>query len=144
MDKKIFSLAVDVESLPFWIDRPVLRKRMRRLFRYIKKLETKLKTKDERIVELEAEYLNEKRIAAKAYTACGNYQQQIGELETDKENLRLYANGLENAQNLITVRFRGLENEIITMNDKCVKMRRDLEQKNKLLRIDLAEALKAK
>ena len=113
MDRKMFLLAVDVESLPFWIDRPVLRKRMRRFFRYIKKLETKLKTKDERIKEL----------------------------ETDKENLRLYASGLENAQNLITVRFRELEKEIIIMNDKCVKTRRGLEQENRLLRIDLAEAL---
>ena len=35
----------------------------------------------------------------------------------------------------------GLENDIIIMNDKCVKIRRELEQKNRLMRIDLAEAL---
>ena len=43
MDNKAFSLFVDVESLPFWINRPVLRKRMRRLFKYIKKIETENK-----------------------------------------------------------------------------------------------------
>ena len=80
------------------------------------------------IEKYKADYLNEKRIAAKAYTACGNYQQQIGELETDKENLRLYASGLENAQNLITVRFRNLQtemqevaNQLMDLYDKCVE-----------------------
>ena len=34
-----------------------------------------------------------------------------------------------------------LENDIIIMNDKCVKTRRGLEQENRLLRIDLREAL---
>ena len=83
---------------------------------------------NKRITDLEAEYLNEKRKAAKAYTACGNYQQQIGELETDKENLRLYASGLENAQNLINVRFRNLQtemqevaNQLMDLYDNCVE-----------------------
>ena len=35
--------------------------------------------------------------------------ERIKGLEIDKENLRQYASGLENAQNLITVRFRELE-----------------------------------
>ena len=34
---------------------------------------------------------------------------RIAELEIDKENLRQYASGLENAQNLITVRYKELE-----------------------------------
>ncbi len=38
-------------------------------------------------------------------------------------------------------RIKELESDIITMNDKCVKIRRGLEQKNRLMRIDLAEAL---
>ncbi len=38
--------------------------------------------------------------------------ERIKELEIDKENLRQYASGLENAQNLITVRFRELEDEL--------------------------------
>lgn len=53
MDKKLFSLFVDVESLPFWIDRPLLRKSMRRLFKYIKNLEAKKVKQAERIEELE-------------------------------------------------------------------------------------------
>lgn len=35
----------------------------------------------ERIKEREAEMANEKDISAKAYTACGNYQERIKELE---------------------------------------------------------------
>ncbi len=34
-----------------------------------------------KITELEAELANEKTVAAKAYTACGNYQQRITEIE---------------------------------------------------------------
>ncbi len=53
---------------------------------------------------------------------------RITELETDKENLRLYASGLENAQNLITVRFRNLQtemqevaNQLMDLYDKCIE-----------------------
>lgn len=51
----------------------------------------------ERIKQLEAVLVNEKSITAKAYTACGNYQQRIKELEDSdawrKSATEFYENG---------------------------------------------------
>jgi len=44
-------------------------------------IEQSPKLKSKRIEELEAELKHYKSMAAKAYTACGNYQQRIEELE---------------------------------------------------------------
>lgn len=53
MDKKLFSLFVDVEKHPFWLDRPILRIRMKQIFKYIKDLEAEKVKQAERIKELE-------------------------------------------------------------------------------------------
>lgn len=52
------------------------------------------------IEKYKAEYLNEKRMAAKAYTACGNYQQQIGELKTEMQEVA---------------------NQLMDLYDKCIE-----------------------
>ena len=38
MNKKLFSLFVEVESHQFWTDRPILKRRMRQLYKYIRNL----------------------------------------------------------------------------------------------------------
>ena len=63
-------------------------------------LQTACRVRDERIADLETEYLNEKRMAAKAYTACGNYQQQTGELKTEMQEVA---------------------NQLMDLYDKCIE-----------------------
>lgn len=50
-----------------------------------------------RIKELKADLANYKNIAAKSYTACGNYQERIKELE---EALRTIINSLAIIKNI--------------------------------------------
>lgn len=95
MDKKLFSLFVDVESLPFWLERPVLRKRMRQVHKYIKRLEagndnlhrqnTHLKVEqDNRIKELEVGAL---QVVADSNKLQLEAAQRIKELEAEKGKL---------------------------------------------------------
>ena len=67
--------------------------------------------------------------------------ERITDLEKAVEEWRNKADSELDINAKIHTATAGLESEIITMNDKCVKTRRGLEQKNRLLRIDLAEAL---
>ena len=92
-------------------------------------------TKAERIAELLLVISNKSGRIKKLKLECGKQaiqicvlNKRIGELETDKENLRLYASGLENAQNLINVRFRNLQtemqevaNQLMDLYDKCIE-----------------------